>query len=273
MIVRGQKVDGPPVRTWLDGEPRYASKGKRDTAVSIVIHETCTRSAKATHAALKSRELGIHLMVDEEGNVTQHADLASDIVWHSGKHNSASIGIEVVSPYYPTSLKPGDVWNRVIKAGWAHRKEYVLPTIESAEATFRLVDWLTRKPAPGLDIPLVWRGMLGSAFHFQPVAALQSGALPGVYSHLHVGNHADGSWLNLYCVLRLEHGMSPWEVYEVAASEATGTAWLCNLARFPRIERGSIEVPPMPWTEEHERQLEDVCPGSWASLTSEPVCY
>lgn len=275
MIIRGSKVsDCPvPIRSWLDGEPRYLSKGKRNKAVSIVLHETCTRSAKATHAALKSRDLGIHLIVDEEGNVTQHADLASDIVWHSGKHNAASIGIEVVNPYYPTSLREGDVWNLVIKAGWAHRKEYVLPTLESAEATCRLVDWLTRKPAQGVDVPLVWRGMVGTAFHFQPVASLKHGPLAGVYSHMHAGNHADGSWLNLYCILRLEHGMSPHEAYETAALLATGSVWMCNLAKFPSVKKGPIEIPELPWTVQDEEQLEDFCPGSWAAMTSEPVCW
>ena len=42
---------------------------------------------------------------------------------HAGGHNGPSIGVEVVNPYYPTHLRDGLPWSRVIDAPWAHRDE------------------------------------------------------------------------------------------------------------------------------------------------------
>ena len=63
-----------------------------------------------------------------QGAFTQHGDLATEILWHASQHNGPSFGVEVVNPYYPSYLKPGLPWDRVIKAPWAHKGEYVLPT-------------------------------------------------------------------------------------------------------------------------------------------------
>src|SRR5690606_4467618 len=80
-------------------------------AVELVIHETVTRSVDATIAVLKKRGLGVHLVMDADGSLTQHGDLATDILWHASQHNGASFGVEVVNPYYPSYLKPGLPWN------------------------------------------------------------------------------------------------------------------------------------------------------------------
>lgn len=96
-------VGGLTVRTFADdGVHRFASKGKRTRAVELVIHETVTRSVDATIAVLKKRGLGIHLVMDADGSLTQHGDLATDILWHASQHNGASFGVEVVNPYYPS---------------------------------------------------------------------------------------------------------------------------------------------------------------------------
>ena len=67
-----------------------------------------------------------------------------------------------MNPYYPRYLADGLPWARVIDAAWAHRGRYVLPTPEQAEATARLVGWLTSPPAEGLAIPRAWRGVDGT---------------------------------------------------------------------------------------------------------------
>lgn len=269
MIIRGERFSCPfPVTTWLDGAARLPAKGKRDTAVSVVIHETCTRSVADTVRTLQSRGLGCHLIVGPDGEVSQHADLAVEITWHAGSHNGPSIGIEVVNPYYPASVKAGDPWGRTIKATWAHRSEYTLPTRASAETVAQLALWLAA--VPWLDVPLRWPSMLGTTAHFQPVEACAK-PTPGVYAHQHCGAHADGAWLVLYAWLRIEAGLTPEQAYEEAARRAEGKRWTASLADVA-VEPRTLELPPMPWTEQDEVQLEDLCPGTFAAMVSEPVC-
>lgn len=112
-------IEGLSIRTFVeDGVHRFAAKGKRARAVEIVIHETVTRSVDSTIAVLKKRGLSVHVVMGADGALTQHGDLATDILWHASQHNAASFGVEVVNPYYPSYLKPGLPWQRVIKAPW-----------------------------------------------------------------------------------------------------------------------------------------------------------
>lgn len=80
-------VDGLTVRTFAeDGVHRFPSRGKRARAVELVIHETVTRSVDSTIAVLKKRGLSVHLVMDADGALTQHGDLATDILWHASQH-------------------------------------------------------------------------------------------------------------------------------------------------------------------------------------------
>ena len=106
----------------LDGRPRTRKVDE------IIVHESVTRSAATTLAVLRKRRLGIHLIIDAAGLVTQHGDLYRDRMSHAGPHNARSIGIEVVNPYYPKYLRPGLPWRETIAAPWAHKNRYVLPT-------------------------------------------------------------------------------------------------------------------------------------------------
>ncbi len=104
-------VEGLSIRTFAeDGVHRFPSKGKRARAVELVVHETVTRSVDSTIAVLKKRGLSVHLVMGADGALTQHGDLATDILWHASQHNGASFGVEVVNPYYPSYLKPGLPW-------------------------------------------------------------------------------------------------------------------------------------------------------------------
>lgn len=275
MIVRGQRVPCPvPVRTFLDGETKFRVRGRRDTAVGLVLHEVAGRTVEGTVRQLLTHKdgLGIHLIVAPDGTVTQHADLATDIVFHAGAHNSHSVGIEVVAPYYPSVVRAGDPWKRTIQASWAHKGAYVLPTPESAETVAQLVDWMTSSPAAGLTIPFHWPGVVRDVVQMRGVEACRK-PVQGVYAHHHIGNHADAAWLCLYAYLRLVAGLSPERAYEEAAERAEGRRWTADVSDLVLASRQPPELPPMPWTEEEEKQLEDLCPGTWASLTSEPVCY
>ncbi|HOF36581.1 MAG TPA: N-acetylmuramoyl-L-alanine amidase [Planctomycetota bacterium] len=223
-IVGGKEIEPPSgldVLNFTDASVhRFRGRDRTGKPVTeLVIHETVTRSAADTVVVLKKRRLGVHLILDEHGRFTQHGDLADDRLAHASQHNGPSIGIEVVTPYYPAYLKPGMVWSTVIDAPWAHKKKYVLPTPVQAEAVARFVEWVT-SPASSLSIPRTWIGLHGTAL---AMGQIESAAKlkPGLYAHHYFG-HADGAWLVLYAWLRLEAGLAPEVAFDEAARRATG---------------------------------------------------
>ncbi len=225
LVVRGVPTsapDGVAVRNFLEDRcVRFVSKGKRQRATELVIHETVTRSVDSTVAVLKKRGLSVHLVLGPDGELTQHGDLASDVLWHAGPaHNGPSFGVEVVNPYYPRLLRKGLPWERTIKAPWAHEGQYVLPTPAQAEAVAALVRWSTSEPAPGVEVPRRWPGLRSGVLQLGPVADAAK-ATPGVLAHHYFG-HADGAWLVLYAWLRLEAGLAPDVAFEEAVRRATG---------------------------------------------------
>ena len=231
-IVGGKPIDPSPGLDVLNfnaaGVHRFRCRDRAGKPVTeLVIHETVTRSAEETVAVLKKRRLSVHLILDEHGRFTQHGDLANDNLAHASQHNVASVGIEVVNPYYPSYLKPGMPWSTVIDAPWAHKKKYVLPTPSQAEAVARFVEWVT-SPASGLAIPRTWIGLAGTKL---AMAEVESAAKlkPGVYAHHYFG-HADGSLLVLYAWLRLEAGLAPEAAFTEAVRRGTGVRWNVDLA-------------------------------------------
>ncbi len=223
LIVNGSATCAPKgvvVRTFADdGVHRFASKGKRVRATELVIHETVTRSVDDTLAVLKTRGLSVHLVLGPDGTLTQHGDLATDVLWHASQHNGPSFGVEVVNPYYPRMLKSGLPWERVINAPWAHEGQYVLPTPAQAEAVAALARWTTSAPAPGIEVPRSWPGLRDGQFALGPVAEATK-PVPGVIAHHYFG-HADGAWLVLYAWLRIEAGLAPDAAFEEAVKRTT----------------------------------------------------
>jgi len=213
---------GLDVRSFRDPEVhRFAGRDRTGRAVTeLIMHESVTRSAEDTVAVLKRRRLGVHLIVAADGRVTQHGDLAHDRLAHAGGHNGPSVGVEVTNPYYPKYLREGLPWARVIDAPWAHRSRYVVPTPEQAEATAKLVGWLTSRDAEGLSIPRTWIGIDSEHLSMGRVAGADQ-RRPGIYAH-HNFHHADGAWPVLYAWLRLEAGLAPCAAYEEAVRLATG---------------------------------------------------
>jgi hypothetical protein len=209
------------VRTFADGEVRFAPRGKRTRAVELVIHETVTRSVASAIGVLQKRGLSVHLILGPDGTFTQHGDLAADVLWHAGTmHNEPSFGVEVVNPYCPRLLRKGLPWERTIEAPWAHEGQYVLPTPAQAEAVCALVRWATSAPAAGIAVPRRWPGLRGGRFQLGPVAEAKK-PIPGVLAHHYFG-HADGAWLVLYAWLRLEAGLAPDSAFDESVRRATG---------------------------------------------------
>ena len=223
-VVGGRSIEPPAgldVRSFRHPDVhRFSGRDRTGRAVTeVVVHESVTRSAADTVSVLKRRKLGVHLIVAPDGGITQHGDLALDRLAHAGGHNGPSVGVEVVSPYYPQYLRDDLPWSRVIDAPWAHHGRYVLPTPEQADATARLVGWLTSSAA-GLSIPRTWRGLEGTRLAMGRVSDGDQ-RRPGVWAH-HYFHHADGAWLVLYAWLRLEAGLTSCTAYEEAARRATG---------------------------------------------------
>lgn len=241
IIVNGQELPGPDglvVRNFKTDASvfRFKNATRDEKRVeSVVLHETVTRSSKATVDVLKQRGLGVHFIVDPDGTVFQHADLLLDKMWHATTFNGSSVGIEVVNPYEPRFMPKGGPWTRTIVAPWAagigHPIRYVLPTKEQAEATCRLTDWLSSAAADPLTIPQLWPGFQGS--RLLPFGRVPGySPAPGIHAHMYFGN-MDGAWLVLYCWLRLEPGLGPDEAYDTALELAEGVAvGFVNLERY-----------------------------------------
>ncbi|ACY13301.1 N-acetylmuramoyl-L-alanine amidase [Haliangium ochraceum] len=232
LIVAGKDVAVPHglrVRNWRNaGVYRFPARNRAGRTVNeLILHETCTRDVATTVRVLRKRRLGVQLIVAADGEVTQHGDLAHDRLAHAGGHNGPSVGIEVVNPYYPRNLRDALPWKRVIDAPWAHEKRYVVPTLEQAEATSKLVRLLTGSVA-GLSIPRTWRGIRDGKL---VMSRLRDGEqrIPGIYAHTYF-HHADGAWLVLYAWLRLEAGLPPCVAYEEAIHRGSDVRWTASLA-------------------------------------------
>ena len=235
-IVIGGKLFAPPdaldVTNFFDpAVPCFKARRRSKTPVTeLVIHETVTTSVKTTNAVLHRRKLGVHFIVGPYGAITQHNDLALDRVAHAPPHNKRSVGIEIVTPYYAALLGEGQPWKQVIDAKWAHKKRYVVPTLEQAEATCRLIEWLTSDKAIPLAIPRRWLAVKKTRL---VMGRLLTGRLPrpGIYAHTAFG-HADGAWPELYSWLRIEAGLETAAAYAEAIRRATGNIRLVELGDF-----------------------------------------
>ena len=225
LIVNGQMLPRPGrLRVRNMNAPDVADftgRRRRDRISEIIVHESVTRSVQTTERVLKRRGLGVHLMVDAYGNVTQHADLASRRLAHASPRNQRSVGLEVVNPYYPKYLRKKSPWSGdPIQAQWADKGRYVLPTLPQAEATAHLLFWLTSPAAKGLDIPRQWVGIEGNRLAMSRVPGAKESTRPGIYAHTYF-KHADGAWPVLYAFLRIEAQLSPRAAYHRSIYLAT----------------------------------------------------
>ena len=198
-----------PGATWGKPLPSQSRRGVEPD--EIVIHESVTATAADAVAVLARRKLSVHFAVDRDGTVTQHVPLAKSAIHAGGRHNRRSIAIEVANAYYGDRAREGD---DVISAAWAHRGRYILPTREQCEAVWRLVQELTTR----LDgIPLAWPGADGSRFVW---GRIPRDEVPGIMAH-HRWQHADGLFVEYYCLLRHAAGMDAWAAYGQAKADAS----------------------------------------------------
>ena len=196
----------------IDRLPSWDRKGA--VIDQVLLHESVTSSRAATLRALKSRGLGVHLIIERDGTVTQHAPLADQCA-HAGRlHNRRSVAVEVVNRYYGAQA-PGMV--PTIQAVWAHRGWYVLPTAVQCEAVWSVVVDLHESIA---TIPLTFPGVTAAGFGWGRLPLLQRLRVPaGVMAH-HRTDHADGLFPEHYCWLR-SLDFAPLDAYRLTIDAAS----------------------------------------------------
>lgn len=198
-----------------DPLPSWSRQG---TAVDqIVIHESVTSSRATTLRTLRARGLSVHIIVDRDGSVTQHAPLADQCAHAGSRHNRRSVAVEVVNRYYYYGSQ-GDDGYPDIAAVWAHRGWYILPTPIQCEAVWGVVRDLHEQIA---TIPLTFPGLSGETFTWGRLPALaRLLRIPaGVMAH-HRTDHADGLFPEHYCILRA-FDVAPAEAYRLTVEGAS----------------------------------------------------
>jgi hypothetical protein len=196
----------------IDCLPSWSRKGA--IIDQVVLHESVTSSRATTLRVLKARGLGVHYIVDRDGTVTQHAPVAEQCAHAGWRHNRRSVAVEIVNRYYGAQAAP---MTPTIKAVWAHRGWYVLPTAPQCEAVWGVVVGL-HESIPTL--PLVFPGATNGRFTWGRLPLLSRWRLPaGIMAHHRTG-HADGLFQEHYCWLRsFDH--SPVDAYRMTADAAS----------------------------------------------------
>jgi len=226
---RAVPVFGVDVIDALD-RPFTARSRAPARVIMAMIHESVTTSTAATEAILRRRkvngasnQLGVHLALDPAGPVHQHNDCGTDRLIHAAGHNGQSVGIEIVTPYYPDHLRPGMPWTRVIDARWAHKGRYVVPTRAQIEALVAVLRCLFEASAQGLlSIAEAWPGLADGFLSMSRHDGLR--LAPGVQAHTY-SHHADGAFPVLYACLRLQFGLDSAEAYTTAIAKASKPRW------------------------------------------------
>lgn len=210
IVIDTRRVELPPsvvaaggvARNYLDdGEPRLTNDIREQPLTTFVLHETSGNSASGCKATLKKKRLGVHLILDKDGTLTCHADLARDVCWHAGQANGISVGIEVVNAYRPEASRPPQ--GETIPAQWwtwvpkGRPREYVCPTDVQMAVLKPLVPWLCGL----LSIPYVFPTAALDAKKPQiagwrlPPLGWRAKPPAGVVAHRDFSAHADGRYL------------------------------------------------------------------------------
>lgn len=191
---------------------------------TLVVHESVTGNLEGCIAVLQRRGLGVHLAIEPSGEVAELAPV-DHVVFHAGELNGRSLGIEIISPYYPgADGQAPEPWQRVIPARWAHRGRYVVPLPAQLDALWGLL----RHLSIALPLPLAWPGLVGRRF---ALSVLDGAAgATGVQAHIYTA-HADGGLPVLYCWLR-SRGLEACEAYETVVRLATGARSWADVSPF-----------------------------------------
>jgi hypothetical protein len=152
-IINGTEVDVPFSGFQFsnysdDGEPllRHSTRDEADLVDFAVLHETTGVTKERCIDTLDTRNLGVHFILDPEGNWSQHGDPVLHHMSHAGSLNDCSFGIEIVNPYTPANNTKPEVFTKSIPARWwtwtPGEKRYVLPTDAQLNSLALVMPWL-----------------------------------------------------------------------------------------------------------------------------------
>ena len=156
IVINGQEYSYPGMRSYK----RFKSRQRKQPPQQLVIHNTAgggidvegTWNFLHNKALEGAGGLGVHFLIDGNGNVYQHADPVLEIVSHGPPVNNDSIGIETLTPFYARNLKekhnkagytaadPSPLWWATPgDGGWA------VPPESMVKACNRLLSFLVAK--------------------------------------------------------------------------------------------------------------------------------
>jgi hypothetical protein len=195
---------GMIVTNWIqDNEPKFKFKPRKKKLRHFVLHENAGRSAKNCKATILRKGYGVHLVLDRKGNVSQHGDLATEVMIHANQLNKTSIGIEVINPYAP--ILGSGLRFKTIPAQWwtwcpdKNDRRYVLPTAAQLKTLKVLIPFLCEK----LKIPYVFpTAGLDKKHRKVPRTGWRHRRMPssGVVAHRDFSKHSDGRYLLEYLI-------------------------------------------------------------------------
>jgi len=187
LIIDDQLVAAPGIDliNFLNGNCHRFKSKRRIEPTEIVVHESVTSGWERTVRILTRRHLGVHLIIHEDGTVTQHADLC-DRLPHAGPHNSYAIGLECQNIYYH-HLAKDKPW---IFAKWAHKGKYVLPTAPLLKTAPKIIK-LICEAMPSIPMKFAGEKEDGTVYMSRYPGRKPR---PGIWAHSGFG-HADGSFI------------------------------------------------------------------------------
>lgn len=182
-----------------DLEPTFKCKERKKKLVNFVLHETAGRSGDQCKRTLTKRKLGVHLILDRNGDLSCHNDLAIETVSHAKGLNGRSIGIEIVNPYAPKIGYKGAKYETIPAKWWTwcpdkKDRRYILPTKIQFEVLCKLTPWLCDQ----LDIPYEFPTWYFSKKKRKDFAF---NIKPGIVAHRDFGKHADGRYPLEYLIM------------------------------------------------------------------------
>lgn len=203
-VINGEFVAPPAGVTMknfcFDGEPQFKAKARKSSwpLQHFVLHETAGRTAAGCKKTLLKKGYGVHLILDRDGVLTCHGDLACDVMTHANQLNKTSIGIEVVNPYAP-KIARGMEFDAIPAEWWtwiADKKDrrYVLPTAAQLITLERIVPFLCDKLGIPYEFPTAHLNRSNRKIKGWRIPPRKRPA-PGVVAHQDFGKHADGRYL------------------------------------------------------------------------------
>ncbi len=185
----------------MDGEPHLVYKPRTKPLCMFIIHETGGNTEVGAERSMERNHLGVHLLLDSDGSLSNYADLATETCAHASQANGVSIGMEIVNEYRPELLC--DPHGPIIPAEWwtwcppGQRREYVCPTDVQMRVALAFIPWVCNL----LGIPIAFPTALLNARNtriagwkkFPKGWSAKPG--PGIVAHQDFSSHADGRYI------------------------------------------------------------------------------